>query len=121
MNCLLALCALVGLLVPSIDADIVINEIMYHHPANEMFEFVELFNNDAAATVNMQGWRIRIGKIANTSKKEKKVFAKYGTFFRCAHIHLNNRKKKKKQTKKKKKKRRCRGVDLWRKLKRWPA
>ena len=43
---------------------VVINEIMYHHPANEMFEFVELHNRDAAVAANVAGWRLMIGNCA---------------------------------------------------------
>lgn len=68
MLLLLLLMALVAL----VSCDVVINEIMYHHPANEMFEFLELFNNDASAAVSLQGWRVRIGKKKNFKKKEKK-------------------------------------------------
>jgi hypothetical protein len=41
---------------------IIINEIMYHHPANEMFEFVELFNSDSAASVSLASWSLKIGQ-----------------------------------------------------------
>lgn len=49
------------LLVRRTAAAVVINEIMYHHAANEMFEYVELFNSDAASAVSVSGWSLKIG------------------------------------------------------------
>jgi uncharacterized membrane protein len=47
---------------------VIINEIMYHHPANEMFEFVELFNSDSAASVSLANWTLKIGASHNLFK-----------------------------------------------------
>jgi hypothetical protein len=51
---------LAGFLLHVSHANVVINEIMYHHPANEMFEFVELFNTETSA-VSVSGWNLQIG------------------------------------------------------------
>lgn len=51
----------VALLCSQAQSSIVINEIMYNHAANEMFEFVELYNRDAANAVSLSGWRFIIG------------------------------------------------------------
>jgi len=55
---------LILMLTTSIQAKVVINEIMYHHPANEMyemFEFVELFNT-VASPASIAGWQLKIGQ-----------------------------------------------------------
>lgn len=51
------------LLTTCVHAAIVINEIMYHHPANEMFDFVELVNTDAVSA-SIAGWRLKIGQFS---------------------------------------------------------
>jgi hypothetical protein len=54
---------LAGVFLPLVDVDaaVIINEIMYHHAANEMFEYIELFNSDAAVAASVSGWRLKIG------------------------------------------------------------
>lgn len=59
------LVTLAGLLLLSVAGRcrgrIVINELMYHHPAGEMFDYVELFNTDEHVAVDVSGWQLRIG------------------------------------------------------------
>jgi hypothetical protein len=57
----LVVCVVVALLCSQAQSSIVINEIMYNHAASEMFEFVELYNRDAANAVSLSGWRFLIG------------------------------------------------------------
>lgn len=64
------------------DAAVIVNEIMIHHPVNDMFEFVELFNSNAAASV--ASWPLTVGPFRLCNASHCRIFSfNFSLFFVC--------------------------------------